>query len=179
MKPEQKHNETFLTNKVDKKHGFSVPKDYFSSLNDEISAKISTDSFSDAPGFDVPENYFENLEQKILEQVAPKTKEIKVISLKDRVLKIIPYVAAATVLLFITLNTFDFNFDEKITLDSLSDADFEYWLDSNSLNATDIAIVLDEEVLDENSFYYTDLEDENIEDYINSINTTTLLNEIN
>jgi hypothetical protein len=66
-----------------------------------------------------------------------------------------------------------FNTTEELTLDSLSEIDIEYWLDSNTLNTHEIAIALEDVVLDENDFYFTSLEDKNIEEYINTINNTS------
>jgi hypothetical protein len=91
----------------------------------------------------------------------------------------IPYAAAASIVLFISLNSFVFTTDEELTINSLTDTEIEYWLDSNTLNTNDISIVLEDELLKENDFYFTTIKDETIEDYINSIDSTTLLNEIN
>ena len=49
----------------------------------------------------------------------------------------------------------------------------------DTLNNNDIASILEEDILEENEFYFTDIKDESIEDYMNSIDNTSLLNEIN
>ena len=179
MENEIKHSEQYINNKVGKETGFSVSSNYFDGLEDVISTKISEESFSKKTAFKVPDTYFDSLEDVISAKITSEEKEIKVISFKEHILKFIPLAAAASVILFIGLNSFVFNKNEEFTLDSLSDAEIEYWLDVNTLNNSDIASILEEDVLDENEFYFTDIKDENIEDYMNSIDNISLLNEIN
>ena len=179
MENEIKNSENYINNKVGKGTGFSTPSNYFDDLEDVITTKISQENFAKETAFKTPENYFINLENNILAEITLKEKEVKVISFKERILKLIPIAAAASVVLFIGLNSFVFNTNEELTLDTLSDNDIEYWLDVNTLNSTDIALVLENEILDENEFSFTDIKDETIEDYINSIDNSSLLNEIN
>lgn len=179
MENEIKNSIEFINRKVGKKPNFSVPYDYFDSIDDIIAVKIVEESLPKDNAFKVPETYFSNLEDSILAQVSLNKKETKVISFKERILKIVPYAAAASIALFIGLNSFVFNSSDTISIDSLSDDDIEYWLDSNTLNTNDIAAVLENEILEENEFSFTDIEDESIEDYINSIDNSSLLNELN
>lgn len=179
MENEIKNSIAFINKKTGKKSGFSAPSDYFDNLEDVIAVKITTESLPKESAFKVPDTYFNNLEDHILAQVSSKEKETKVISFRDRVLKIIPYTAAASIALFIGLNSFVFNQNETLTLDMLSDNEIEYWLDTNTLNNNDIAAILEDEILDENEFSFTEIKDESIEDYINSIDNTSLLNELN
>ena len=62
---------------------------------------------------------------------------------------------------------------------NITDDDIEYWLDGNNLSSIDITAVLGDDIIDENDFYFANIDDENIEDYINSIDNTTILNELN
>jgi hypothetical protein len=179
MENEIINSENYINNKVGQKTGFSAPSNYFDTLEDVIASKISEENLPKETAFKTPENYFSNLEDSILAQVTSKEKEVKVISFKDRILKFIPIAAAASVVLFISLNSFVFNADEEMTLDALSDNDIEYWLDANTLNTNDIAAILEDDILEENEFSLTDIKDESIEDYINSIDNTSLLNELN
>ncbi|SDR82256.1 hypothetical protein SAMN05216503_1051 [Polaribacter sp. KT25b] len=178
MEREIKNNVNYISKKTGKKTGFSTPTDYFNNLEDVIATKISEENLNKEIGFKVPDTYFNNLEDTILAKVSSE-KETKIISFKDRLLKMIPYAAAASIVLFIGLNSFVFNTDKELTLDSLTDTEIEYWLDANTLNTNDISIVLEDDLLDENDFYFTTLNDETIEDYINSIDNIALLNEIN
>lgn len=179
MENEIKNIENYINNKVGQETGFSTPSNYFDNLEDVIASKISEENFAKETAFRVPKDYFSSLDDSILAQVSSERKETKVISFKERILKVIPYAAAASIALFISLNSFVFNTNDEFTLDSLSDNDIEYWLEENTLNNNDIAAILEDDILDENEFSFTDLKDESIEDYINSIDNTSLLNELN
>ncbi|MEO9571622.1 MAG: hypothetical protein ABJH82_08295 [Polaribacter sp.] len=178
MEQKIKNSEAYLNSVLGKESGFSIPENYFNSIEKNIELKLSEDKLTKETGFNIPDSYFSNLEDSILAKVSLTEKETKVISFKERVLKLIPIAAAASVVLFIGLNSFIFNNTEELTLDSLSDNDIEYWLDSKTLNTIDIAIVLNDDLLAENDFYFTTIEDENIEDYMNSIDNTSILNEL-
>ncbi|MCL7765225.1 hypothetical protein MPF19_17525 [Polaribacter sp. Z014] len=174
-----KNSEEYLNSILGKETGFSLPKNYFSTTEVSVEAKLAEENFTKENGFTTPDSYFKDLESEILSKVSSTKKVTKVISFKERVLKMIPIAAAASVILFIGLNSFVFNKNEELTIDSLSDDDIEFWLDSNTLNTNDIANVLENDVLEENDFYFSLLEDENIEDYINTTDNTSFLNEIN
>lgn len=179
MSKKIKNSVEYILKKNGKKTGFSVPSDYFNDLEETIAIKLLEKNFSKEHNFEVPATYFNNLEDTILASVSPEEKETKVISFKERILKFIPIAAAASVILFIGLNSFVFNKTEELTLDSLSDVDIEYWLDSNTINTNDVTVILQEDLLDEDDFYFATLEDENIEDYINSIDNTSIFEELN
>lgn len=179
MENEIKNSIKFINEKTGKKSGFSSPSNYFDNLEEEISCKILEENFEQEIGFNVPHTYFENLDNTILAKVNSKEKKSKVIPLRSKVLKFIPYAAAACIALFIGLNSFVFNVNEQITLENLSDTDIENWLDSNTLNTNDITEILENEILDENDFSLTELQDDSIEDYIISIDNTSLFNELN
>lgn len=179
MENEIKNSLDYINKKTGKKTGFSTPSNYFNNLEDVISAKISEESFAKETAFKVPESYFNKLEDSVLAKFSSEEKETKVISFKERILKVIPYVAAASIVLFISLNSFVFNTNEEFTLDNLSDNDIEYWLNDSSLNTNDIALILEDEIINENEFSFADIKDESIEDYINSIDNASLLNELN
>ena len=179
MENKIKNSEEYLNSILGKKSGFSIPKNYFNTTEDAIEAKLSEEKFTKEKGFTIPDSYFKELENDILAKVSPTKKETKVISFKERILKFIPIAAAASVILFIGLNSFVFNKTEELTLDSLSDVDIEYWLDSNTINTNDVTVILQEDLLDEDDFYFATLEDENIEDYINSIDNTSIFEELN
>jgi hypothetical protein len=179
MESELKNSEYYVNQKAGNKAGFSTPATYFDSLEKEIAAKISEEKFKKETAFKVPENYFNNIETSVLTKVLSTEKKTKVISFKARILKIAPLVAAASIILFIGINSFIFNTEEALTLDSLSNNDFEYWLEANTLNTNDITSILGDDILDENEFYFTNLKDESIEEYINSLDNNALWNEIN
>lgn len=177
MENEIKNSITYLSNKTGKKSGFSVPSNYFKNLEEEITIKISEQSFSKNNSFNVPPNYFNTIENSILEKVTSTETETKVISISNKILKTIPYIAAASVALFITLNTFVFNSQNSFNTDSISDDEFENWLDVSFLKTDDIVIVLEDDIIDTNEFSFTSLEDETIEDYISFTDNISIYNE--
>jgi hypothetical protein len=179
MDKEVKKSINYIRSKTDKNTGFCTPQNYFNNLEDVINVKLYEEKFPVKNGFKAPDTYFNNIEDRFLSTILVSKKETKVIYFKDKILKMIPYAAAASIVLFISLNSFVFTTDEELTINSLTDTEIEYWLDSNTLNTNDISIVLEDELLKENDFYFTTIKDETIEDYINSIDSTTLLNEIN
>lgn len=178
MKHHIKISEAYLNSILGKESGFDTPKNYFSTIEDSFEVKLTEKGFKTEEGFTIPDSYFKELENEILAKALSTKIETKVISLKDRVLKFIPMTAAAAVILFVGLNSFLFNTTEEFTLDSLSESDIEYWLDSSTLNTYEISITIEDVVLDENDFYFANLEDKNIEDYINSIDNTSIFEEL-
>lgn len=179
MENELKNSESYIRHKTGTTTGFSTPTNYFEDLEEVINAKISEEKFSQETAFKVPENYFETIEDSILAKVSSTKKKTKVITFKQRVFKIIPFVAAASILLFIGLNSFVFNTNDSLTLENLSNNDLEYWLDVNTLSTHDIATILENDILDENEFYFTDIKNESIEEYINSLDSNSFWNGLN
>jgi peroxiredoxin family protein len=179
MENEIKHSESYIYQTVGTKTSFSTPSNYFDGLEQIIEAKISEEKFSKETAFEVPEHYFEALESSILSKVSSTTKQTKIISLKNNIYKIIPFVAAASIMLFIGLNSFVFNTNDHLSLESLSSNDLEYWLEVNTLSTDDIATILEDDILEVNEFYFTDIKDKSIEEYMNSLDSNTLWNELN
>ena len=176
-----KNSEEFLNSISRKKNGFSVPKNYFNAIEEKINIKLAEERFKNKSGFDVPNTYFKKFEEDLLAKVLSPSpvNETKVISFKERISKIIPITVAASVLLFIGLNSFIFDKTTEITLDTLSENEIEYWLDNSDIYLNDIAIVEAETILEENDFYFSSLRDEIIEEYIYSIENSYLLYELN
>ena len=180
MGNEIKNNIACIRRKAGDKTGFAVPSDYFNNLEDTLSAKLSEENFTKEKSFKVPSGYFNDLENLILAKVANTKKETNIISFKECLFKMIPLAAAASVILFIGLNSFVFNTSKELNLDTISDDDIDLWLDSSTLNSYEITFVLEESILDENEFYFSQIKNETIEDYFNnSIDYEDLLNEIN
>jgi hypothetical protein len=178
MENEIKNSEDYINKKTGKNSGFSVPSNYFDNLEDAISLKIYEENLSINPGFTAPKDYFNTLEDSVLTKIKTPKKERRVVSFKERILKTIPYAAAACIVLFIGLNSFSFNTNEEVTFDSLNDSDYEYWLDSNTLNSSDVSNLLSSDILEENDFSLTNIDDEIIEDYMYNIDNSSLINEI-
>lgn len=179
MENEIKHSINFISKKVNKNIGFSVPDNYFDELDKEIYHKIISEKLPKNTGFNIPDTYFDSIEDSIFTKTIPKEKETKVISFKKRILKIIPIVAAACVILFLGLNLFNFNSNKEINLDTLSSNDIEYWLDLHSLSNNDITLILEDEILRENDFSMINIKDQELEDYMISIDNNLLFEGIN
>lgn len=178
MDKELKNSIEYISKKVGTKTGFTTPSNYLNNLEDAILVKLSEEKLSKVAGFETPKNYFNNLEDTILAKVSSPKKETKIVTLKSRVLKIIPFAAAASVLLFIGLNSFVFNSTDEFTINNLSENDLEYWISSNIINTNDVTEILQDEILDESDFSLITIKDEVIEDYIYTTDDIDLLNEI-
>lgn len=178
MKDKKQHiSKNFSLKDIDG-NGFKKPTNYLSSFEDELFAKISEDALPSNNGFEVPQGYFDSLEDIISSKVAKETSDTKVISLSSRLRKIIPYAAAASVLLFIGINYFSTISDNNTyTIDDLSETEIENWLyaanDSNEISDALQITDFEETSLTDN------MNDVEIEAYLDNIDTSTLLNEIN
>ncbi|MGB0879042.1 MAG: hypothetical protein ACPGTO_00570 [Polaribacter sp.] len=162
MKNENQNNIDYLNKKTNRDVGFSVPQNYFENLEDAVLVKLAEDHFVKTKGFEVPDSYFDTLEDTILAKVSTSKKEIKIISFKKQILKLIPIAVAASVILFISLNSFIFNKNED-PFEKLDDNDIENWISNNIdlINDTDIAyadINFDETEMIPNSISNDDLE---------------------
>jgi hypothetical protein len=176
MNRENLHNEDFLKSITQNDHGFSTPKNYLDSIEESIMCGIIEDSFPKDSSYKVPNDYFNTVEDKIYAKLNAPTKEVKVISLRQRLLQAIPMAAAASVLLFIGLNYFSTS--ENYTFDSISTDELEVWLDENYSLSTPLEFV-DADFTDSNIIENENsLEDEDILDYFNTIDNTSLLTEI-
>lgn len=173
-----KNSEDYLKSVLKKSTGFSAPKNYFSEVEEKLSYFIFEEKLPKESGFKTPDTYFDTLENSILDKVTQK-KEVKVISLKDRLLKFIPIAAAASVVLFISINLFNNNTTETVNFDNLAQIDIENWIVENAteLIIDDFAMILDAEIMNEDDFAFTDLKNDAIEDYIINTDNTSLLNE--
>lgn len=178
MKTTLKNSIDYLNKKTGRNSGFTVPANYFSELEDAIFTQILAGRFPKETGFETPENYFDSLENKILNTVLIEQKQPKVISLQRRVLKIVPYVAAASIALILTFNLLFFNKSTVLSMDSISKGDIENWIETNSFTNNDLVTNLGNEVLDLNDFLFVDFKNAALEDYLSTIDTQDILNEI-
>lgn len=180
MNKELENNEKFIHQVVGKDTGFSVPQNYFEEIEDSFSTYLFEEKNSKKTTFEIPNNYFNTLEDKILDKVLVNKKPIKVISLKQRILKRVPLIAAAVVILFIGLNSFNFGEQALPTFDAITDIEMENWLDANSnnINSEDIVMILSENDLSDIDFAFTEIEEINIERYISINDDLTILNEL-
>ena len=176
--------------------GFNLPKGYFDSLEDKISAGIKPDELSEKikgprifqkdskqveglskirqqSGFKVPEGYFEKDEAYLIGSPKKRTFPLSL----NRNTKVIWYSIAASFLLFftikyVTVRPTDFDFSE------INQSEIETWIDADlvSFNSYDVAEVFDDVNLDDYDFT-----DEEVENYIanEDIENIILQNETN
>jgi hypothetical protein len=159
---------TFDVFNTNKEHSFKTPENYFESVEDSVLKNIHE---ADAV-FSIPKGYFDTIEGKVLDKIHS---EVKVISLKNRVIKhFVPLVAAASLALFISLQFF--NTQETDLFTSLETTEIESWIENDELglNSYEIASIyedIDIENLDINSLY----EDDEMINYLNDIDVESLI----
>ncbi len=175
MNKDLKHSIDFINNKAGKKTGFSLPENYFEEMEEAFFSSETTVVISKENIFKTPANYFDTVEENILTKLKVAPKEVKVISLYKKVLDFIPIAAAASVLLFIGLNYLTYS--SKDSFNTITQADIASWYE-NGYGNTDInelAIILEPSDFEDNILPL--INDENLEDYLNTIDSSTLINE--
>lgn len=176
MNEKLKHTINFINQKAGKNCGFSVPQNYFEEVEEKINTSVFIDSLPKEKAFNTPDDYFDTIEAQIQSRLATEqTTETKVISLRKRVLQYIPVAAAASVLLFIGINYFS---SQKITFEDITITDIEYWYENGygDIDNSELAATLNTSELDEDIL--ASISDEILEDYLSSVDTPTLINEI-
>ncbi len=179
MNRNRKNIEAYLNSNSMDENQFSVPENYFNSIEDSVLSKIIEEQLPGKLTYNVPDNYFESFEDRLFSNTEFPKKETKVIRLKSKILKMIPTAAAACMLLFIGLNYFSNT--EKITFETISSEELELWFndsnfEENSINLLEFtdADFTDTDILEDD----TSINDDDILEYLNTINNTTLLTEI-
>lgn len=173
-----KHSEDFLKSVIKKNTGLSAPENYFENAEDKFSAFLKEEKFPKENGFSIPDNYFEKVEDSIINKVIV-SKKGKVISLKDKIIRFIPIAAAASVVLFLSINFYNNFKTDEINFDTLAETDIENWVIENAsdISDEDFAALINNEVYNENDFAFASLNNTDIEDYIIDSENTSLLNE--
>lgn len=163
-----------------KQHGFSVPTNYFDTVEDQLFANLATSEFPKETGHQIPNNYFSTVEETIFSRLDLSKKEVKVISLRSRILSYIPTAAAASVLLFFGLNYLTLT--NTTSFENISSTELENWIDESyltlhpeSFNAQFVDADFTETSLLEDELTLTD---EEIFEYLNTIDNSVLLTEI-
>ena len=153
MKTNKLHN---ITNS-----GLKAPKDYFDNLEDRFMAEIKLSEVQNNSGFKAPEGYFDTLENSIIKKISKKetTKVIPLFNKKNLIY--ISSIAAAVLLLF-NLSFFETKTNSWDNLDT--DTVEAYILDEN-VDAYEIASLLLEDDMLEESFASIDFTDEAMEGY--------------
>lgn len=179
MDKELKNNIDFINQKVGKKTGFSIPNNYFEDTEEGILSSIKTESFTKKNSFKIPDNYFNEIEDDIFAKINNQnTKETKVISLRKRFLQMVPIAAAASILLFIGLNYFNTDNGSTYTIDDITEAEITAWYENGYGDTDDDEFVLALNTIDLDSDAFSDISNDNLEEYLDDIDSSTYLNEI-
>ncbi|REH52356.1 hypothetical protein C7448_10388 [Tenacibaculum gallaicum] len=171
-----KHTIDYISQQVGKDNGFSTPQNYFEKVEETINTSVFIDSLPKNKPFNTPHGYFDTIETRIQSELAiEQPKESKVISLRKRILQYVPVAAAASVLLFIGINYFN---TQKITFEDITITDIESWYENGygDIDNSELATTLNTSELEEDIF--ASISDETLEDYLSSVDTPTLINEI-
>ena len=162
--------ETKLKSKFGNTNPFNVSANYFNYFEDALLESLENQNNQSLKHtLKVPDNYFERFEQKVLSKLQnePIEKEIKVISLRSRIIKISATVTvAASLSLFFIFNPFQQKSNE-LSFDSLAMSEIEKWIkqDNLELDAYQIAAVYTETKLNPNLLNSTVNEAE-LEDFL-------------
>ncbi len=150
-----------------KKNSFKVPPGYFEGLTERIQKKMQEDDAQKFPkedGFGVPETYFDKLEKEILANTIEK--ETPVIQLRPY--KRYLYAAAAIAAIFVLVMTLPWNRSQTITFDDLAEVDITSYFESQELELSsyEIAEVIPVANLDIDEFMETEMDDQQIMNYL-------------
>ena len=145
---------------------FKTPEGYFENFTDELLNALRLENL-DLPkedGFTVPEDYFDGLHKDIQLKLEPQ---------ETKVLRLHPYhryffaaaSVAAVVLIFFGLN---WTSTETPTFNELADTDIEAYFDNNELGLSsyEIAEMIPVDELKINDILETQLNDDNVVDYL-------------
>ena len=147
--------ETQLKSKFGNANPFKVSANYFADFEDALLESLeSQNNQSLKSTLKIPDNYFESFEQKVLSKLQndPIEKEIKVISLRSRIIKISATVSVAvSLVMFFIFNPFQQKSNE-LSFDSLAMSEIEKWIEQDhlELDAYQIAAVYKETKLQPN-----------------------------
>jgi len=179
MKTTLENSLEYITQKTQKKTGFSTPTHYFENVENSIFKQLTSDKILKEKNFTVPAHYFENLEDRILEKIITDKKPTKVVTLQKKILKIIPFMAAASVVLFISFYAYQHS-KKEISLDTIADADIETWFSNGfeTIESTNYDFLLEEADFNEDDDIDTEiLNKDDVEKYINNEDITPYINE--
>ncbi|QNM86671.1 hypothetical protein H9W90_06005 [Polaribacter pectinis] len=177
METNSTNSENYLKSVLKNKTGFTTPENYFSDAENRFSSFLSEEKLPDNGAFITPDSYFDNLEDLILSKTTSTEKEVKVISLKQKVLKFIPIAAAACIALFIGLNSFIFSNSENISFDDLADIEIENWIENNTslISNDDLAFAYTNIDFDESDMVPNSITKDEIENYLSNEDNISLI----
>lgn len=161
---------------MNKKHtnnNFKTPEGYFEGFTDRLLDRMSNDigeledsKWPKSEGFKVPEGYFDNLNENILDGLHKNSP--KVIALNAGIKKFYYAAAAVAALVLLTIGIRNANNVEP-TFESLAKTEIEAYFENSDLGMStfEIAEVIPVDDLEISDVLDTQLNDENIIDYLN------------
>ncbi|TCP22599.1 hypothetical protein EV195_11127 [Tenacibaculum skagerrakense] len=158
------------------KNGLKTPENYFEKLENDLIERIPEITLPKKTDLGVPQGYFDSLEDSIFDKIKLEntdSKEVKVISLYQKIKKFIPATAAASVILFVSIYFFK---TTKETESQIKEAEIVTWFQNGygEANAYELATLLSNEDLNYDEFT-VNVSTDNIEDYLNTVDTSTLI----
>lgn len=184
MNTDLQHSIDYITQKVGKKSGFSVPKGYFDELENNAFVKLTETKLPKKKSFKLPNDYFSTIEDTILAKVSSEEKTLpkkkgKVISLRERIRTIIPYASVASVLLFIGVYFLN-NYNKTISIDDITLADIENWYDNGYIptNSTELAFNIESVDFTDEELVSININDAVLEEYFDTKNNAILIDEL-
>ncbi len=153
-------------NKSDKNNDFKTPEGYFESLTDKLLDKLSKEDsiLPKEDGFTIPEGYFDSLHNNIKRKLDGE--ETQVVQLhRYRKYYFAAASIAAVVLVIFGLN---WNLSGETTFEDLASSDIENYFEDNDLGLSsyEIAEVLPMDELDINDILETQLNENNVIEYL-------------
>lgn len=180
MENKIKNSEQYLNSILGEENSFSIPKNYFNNAEERLLNFLLEDKLPKDKPFSTPISYFNSLEDTLITKIKSEEKTTKIIPLKERFGKLFPIAIAASIILSIGVTYFSTFYNNELSFDHLDKNDIETWIleHPSEMTSQDIATFIPIENINGTDFAYTDINDEDIEDYI-IYNDSTILNEIN
>ncbi|HZW62787.1 MAG TPA: hypothetical protein VFF15_03985 [Flavobacteriaceae bacterium] len=138
--------------------GFQVPKDYFSSLEDNVLTKITLTQFPKKSGFTTPEDYFSTINSK--DFIIKNNSKPKVIKLANWKTISIATAVAAMLLVFFGLK----NQMNPITIENVETVQLENYIFNTPFDIEELATMLEEDTFLTDNFSSFNVD--NLEDYL-------------
>ena len=159
--------------KAFKNSGFTIPKGYFDSFDEELNVKIRANRFPKSPGFNTPEGYFKNFKIES-ETKTPKGKLIQFNLSKFK------YAAAAAILVGF-ISTFYLlipsNRSYEKLLDNISLQEIDIWFDQNDIeiNSSDMVAVYADDLTEASELLENNFNEQNITSYLQESSETEIV----
>lgn len=150
---------------------FKLPEDYFANFNARLQERMQAEAEEEAlsflpksDGFKAPEGYFDQLPEQLKQKLAPK--ETKVINLKTY--RKVGYSAAAAAAIFILVFSLRTPAETQIEFSDLANAEIASYFDATEWDVTtsELAEIIPVEEVELADLVETDLESENILEYL-------------